>query len=188
MEIVERKLKGVFEITPAPHLDQRGFFMRTFDRQIFRNHGLERDWVQENHACSLKKGIIRGLHFQFPPHAETKLVRCVRGAILDVFVDLRKDSPTFGRWDSLELSEDNHKMVLMLRGLAHGYCTLTGQSDVLYRVDNYYCPEAEGGILWNDTELGIDWPVTNPLLSGKDLRNMSFSEFKRKYGAIDVNV
>lgn len=188
MKIVERKIGGVFEIRLDPHVDTRGFFMRTFDREIFNRSGLDRPWVQENHARSLEKGIIRGLHFQFPPHAETKLVRCTRGAILDVFVDLRRDSPTFGRWDSLVLSEDNHKMVLVPRGLAHGYCTLTEKSDVLYKVDNFYRPEAEGGLLWNDPDLQIDWPVTDPLMSEKDSKNMSFADFKRKYGGVDLDL
>ena len=109
MEIKERKLKGTFEISLKPHIDSRGFFMRTFDDIIFKENHLERKWVQENHSRSEEKGIIRGLHFQLPPFTETKLVRCIKGAVLDVFVDLREGSETLGHWDSIELSEDNKK-------------------------------------------------------------------------------
>jgi len=170
-----------------PHGDERGFFMRTADLGIFKQHGLDRDWVQENHARSLQKGIVRGLHFQFPPHAETKLVRCVRGAVLDVFVDLRKGSSTFGMWDSIELSEDNNKMICIPRGFAHGYCTLSEKSDVLYKVDNCYAPEAEGGILWNDGDLKIDWPANEPVLSPKDRNNMTLAHFIETYGALEID-
>ncbi|MFZ5940825.1 MAG: dTDP-4-dehydrorhamnose 3,5-epimerase [Bacteroidota bacterium] len=177
MEFRERRLKGTFEITPAPRRDERGFFMRTWDRDLFRQNGLEFSWVQENHSRSERKGIIRGLHFQLPPFAETKLVRCIRGAVLDVFVDLRNDSATFGQWDSLELSEENNKMILIPRGFAHGFCTLSEFSEVVYKVDNFYSREHECGIIWNDPDLGIKWPVTDPILSEKDLINRGFREF-----------
>lgn len=187
MNIEERSMAGVLEITLRPHQDDRGFFMRTADRELFKPFGLDRDWVQENHARSLKKGIVRGLHFQFPPHAETKLVRCVRGAVLDVFVDLRKGSPTFGTWDSIELTEDNFKMICIPRGFAHGYCTLSDISDVLYKVDNWYTPQAEGGILWNDPDLAVQWPVAEPELSPKDRDNMTLARFIDTCGAIDMD-
>ncbi|MBN2519285.1 MAG: dTDP-4-dehydrorhamnose 3,5-epimerase [Bacteroidales bacterium] len=186
MEITERKLKGVFEITLRPITDNRGFFMRTFDEKIFVNNTIHRKWVQENHSRSEQKGVIRGLHFQFPPHSETKLVRCIKGAILDVFVDLRKDSTTFGKWDSIELSEENKKMIFIPRGFAHGFCTLTDLSEVLYKVDNFYTPEVEGGLLWNDPDLKINWPVQTPFLSEKDNNNMSFIEFKKKYTELNI--
>ena len=188
MKIIERKLKGVFEIILEPHLDDRGFFMRTYDQKIFNKAGIHRDWVQENHSRSLKKGIIRGLHFQFPPFAEAKLVRCVKGAVFDVFVDLREGSPTLGKWDSIELSEENKKMILVPKGFAHGYCTLTDESDVLYKVDEFYHPESEGGILWDDPDLNIKWPVSKPVLSEKDKKNMTLSEFKDKFGGIEISV
>jgi len=177
MDVKERKLKGVFEISLTALKDNRGFFMRTFDKSLFQEAGIDREWVQENHSRSEQKGILRGLHFQLPPFSETKLVRCIRGAVLDVFVDLRKDSETFGKWDSIELTEHNHKMILIPRGFAHGFCTLTEVSEVLYKVDNYYSPEHERGLLWNDKELKIEWPVINPILSEKDRNNMSFKEF-----------
>ena len=186
MEIKERKIKGVFEITLAPLGDERGFFMRTYDINIFREHDLHREWVQENHSRSEKKHIIRGLHFQLPPYTETKLIRCINGTVLDVFVDLRKGSGTFGLWDAIELSEENKKMVYLPRGLAHGFCTLTNVSEVIYKVDNFYSREKERGLLWNDKQLGIQWPCKDPLLSVKDRGNMSLDEFIGEYGGIDI--
>jgi len=186
VEITERKLSGVFEIQLAPIQDERGFFMRTFDAGLFKNAGLDRQWVQENHSRSQQQGIIRGLHFQFPPFAETKLVRCVRGAVLDVFVDLRANSPTFGQWDAVELSEINKKMVFIPRGFAHGFCTLTGESEVLYKVDNVYNREHEGGLLWSDPDIGINWPVQSPVLSEKDQHNMTLKAFVEQYGGIQL--
>ena len=184
--IKHRKLLGVFEITLEPHKDARGFFMRTYDMKIFEELGIDRTWVQENHSCSVRKGIIRGLHFQFPPYAETKLVRCIRGAILDVFVDIRKNSPTFGEWDSIELSEQNKKCILVPRGFAHGFCTLTDESEIVYKVDNYYNPDAEGGIIWSDRDLDIKWAVSNPILSEKDAALKSFSDFVKEHKGIEL--
>ncbi|MFP4024603.1 MAG: dTDP-4-dehydrorhamnose 3,5-epimerase [Thiohalospira sp.] len=184
MDIKERKLKGTFEINLEPKGDHRGFFMRTFDINEFNKYGLNKIWVQENHSRSTQKGIIRGLHFQLPPFTETKLVRCINGAVLDVFVDLRKDSKTFGQWDAIELSADNKKMIFIPRGFAHGFCTLTEESEVLYKVDNFYSKENERGLMWNDPEIGIDWPAENPILSEKDQKNLKLEDFVREYGAI----
>jgi len=186
MEIKERKLKGTFEVNLKPILDDRGFFMRTFDDAIFKEKGLERKWVQENHSRSEEKGIIRGLHFQLPPFTETKLVRCVKGAVLDVFVDLRENSETFGQWDSIELSEENKKMIFIPRGFAHGFCTLTEISEVLYKVDNFYSPVSESGLLWNDKDLAIKWPVEEPILSTKDSKNHTLKGFVNKYKSINI--
>ncbi len=181
MEIKPGKLKGTFEIILDPHTDERGFFMRVFDDKLFKKAGINNKWVQENHSRSEKMGIIRGLHFQLPPFAETKLLRCIRGKVWDVFVDLRKGSSTFGKWDAVKLSEENKKIVLIPRGFAHGFCTLTNISEVIYKVDNYYSPEHECGLLWNDTDLNIDWPIDKPILSDKDKNNMSFAEFLERY-------
>lgn len=186
MEIKKRTLDGVYEIQLAPLRDERGFFMRTFDANLFEQAGLSRPWVQENHSRSERRGILRGLHFQFPPYAETKLVRCIRGAVLDVFVDLRAGSPTFGQWDALELSEHNKTMIFIPRGFAHGFCTLTDESEVLYKVDNVYNREHEGGLLWSDPDIGIEWPTDAPVLSEKDSRNMSFRTFIEKHKAIQL--
>ena len=160
--------------------------MRTFDMDIFNAAGINRQWVQENHSRSEQKGIIRGLHFQLPPYAETKLVRCIRGAILDVFVDIRKGSLTFGKWDSIELSEENKKCILIPRGFAHGFCTLTDVSEVMYKVDNYYSKENERGLLWNDIEIGIEWPVDSPILSAKDQNNQTLADFIKEHGKIEI--
>jgi dTDP-4-dehydrorhamnose 3,5-epimerase len=187
MNIIEdKRLAGVFEIRLAPHMDERGFFMRVYDEDIFKKADLHRHWVQENHSRSEKQGIIRGLHFQFPPFAETKLVRCIRGAVFDVFVDLRKDSPSFGKWGSVELSEEKHNMVYIPRGFAHGFCTLTDESEVVYKVDSPYAPEAECGLLWNDPDLAIEWPVPQPQLSEKDAHNSTLNEFVQNHKCINL--
>jgi dTDP-4-dehydrorhamnose 3,5-epimerase len=177
MEFKELNLKGVFEITPEPHLDERGFFMRTYDIEMFKRNGINRKWVQENHSRSEKKGIIRGLHFQTEPYSETKLVRCIRGSVYDVAVDIRSNSPTFRKWVGLELSEYNKKILFLPRGIAHGFCTLTDVSEVVYKVDNFYSPLNETGIIWNDSDLAIDWPVTSPILSVKDQNNVTLRKF-----------
>ncbi|MCS6928068.1 MAG: dTDP-4-dehydrorhamnose 3,5-epimerase [Saprospiraceae bacterium] len=177
MEFRQRRLPGVWEIRLSPICDTRGFFMRTYDVQLFEEAGIHRPWVQENHSLSKRRGILRGLHFQFPPYAETKLVRCIRGAIFDVFVDLRPDSPTFGQWDSIELSEDAPCMLLIPRGFAHGFCTLTEKTEVLYKVDSPYQRDYEGGLLWSDPDLCISWPISEPFLSEKDQRNWTWQTF-----------
>lgn len=185
MEIKKRNLDGVLEISLLPFKDERGFFMRSYDVKIFNENGIDFNWVQENHSKTIKIGTIRGLHFQFPPFSETKLVRCIRGKILDVFVDLRKNSPTFGKWDSIVLSEDNFKSVLVPRGFAHGFLTLTDNCEVVYKVDNFYSPQHECGLIWNDKVLDIDWGIAEPILSEKDNRNISFNEFITKYEGIE---
>jgi dTDP-4-dehydrorhamnose 3,5-epimerase len=186
MHIKERKIRGIFEIQLEPHKDKRGFFMRVYDDTIFERHGIHRIWVQENHSLSVEKGVIRGMHFQFPPHTETKLVRALSGEIYDVFIDLRKGSSTFGQWDSIKLSADNKKMIYIPRGFAHGFCTLTQNCEVVYKVDNYYAPDSEGSIRWNDPDLGIDWPVNKPILSEKDSKAKSFREFVEKYRGLEI--
>lgn len=186
MEFRKRKLEGVVEIALSPHWDNRGFFMRAFDNKLFSDAGIQRQWVQENHSRSEQKHIIRGLHFQFPPYSEAKLIRCVRGAVLDVFVDLRRGSNTFGQWDCIELNEENKKMILVPRGFAHGFCTLTHISEVLYKVDNYYSKRNEAGIIWNDADLRIAWPTRTPILSTKDGSNMSLKKFIKQHKGIQL--
>lgn len=184
MEIKERKLKDVYEVSLNPVEDERGFFMRVFDQKLFDEAGIDRKWVQENHSKSLKRGILRGLHFQLAPYSETKLIRCIRGEVYDVFVDLRKDSLSFGKWDSIILSEENRKMIFIPRGFAHGFCTLTEVSEVVYKVDNYYSKEHEIGLIWNDKIVDIKWPIETPYLSEKDKNNISFPDFVNKYKGI----
>ena len=184
--IKEGKFEGVFEINLEPHEDIRGFFMRTYDDKVFEEHGLHQNWVQENHSYSEKKGTVRGLHFQFPPYAEAKLVRAVTGEIYIAFVDLRKGLSTFGQWDSIILSEDNRKMLYLPEGVALGMCTLTDNGTLLYKMSNYYAPGSEDAIKWDDSDIGINWPVDNPIVSEKDSRAQSFKEFVETYGGLEV--
>ncbi len=186
MIIKKGKIKGIFEINLEPHKDYRGFFMRTYDEKMFRNHGLHKSWVQESHSYSKKKDILRGLHFQFPPYTETKLIRTVIGEIFTVVVDLRKGSPTFGKWDSIIISETNKKMLYIPKGFALGVCTLTDNCTLLYKIDNYYTPEDQGAIKWNDLDIGIIWPVKSPIISERDSRAISFKEFVDKYTGLEV--
>lgn len=186
MLIKEKKIKGVFEIKLEPHKDNRGFFMRTYDDKVFKNYGLHQNWVQENHSYSRNKGIVRGLHFQFPPNAETKLVRVVSGKIYMVCVDIRRGLSTFGQWDGIILSEDNMKMLYIPKGFALGMCTLTDHCTILYKMDNYYSPENQGTIKWDDPDIGIDWKVDKPILSKKDSEAQSFKEFKKTYKGLEV--
>lgn len=177
MELQPLNCPGVFLVRPVVRGDERGHFVRTWDEAIYRRFGLDRPWVQENQSYNRNAGIIRGLHFQRPPHAETKLVRAAYGAVLDVFVDLRKGSPTYGQWGAVELSAETACLLYLPKGFAHGYCTLTAESLVQYKVDACYAPEAEGGLRWDDPALGIAWPCGEPQLSAKDGRWPPFAEF-----------
>ncbi len=168
MTFTETKLKGAYIIEPRVFGDNRGFFMETWSKKDFENAGLFYDFVQDNHSLSTVKGTLRGIHFQRGDKAQAKLVRCVRGAVLDVAVDLRPSSPTYLQWISAELSEANNKMFLIPKGFGHGFLTLTDHCEFLYKADACYAPEADGGIRWNDPDIGIDWPVTAPILSEKD--------------------
>lgn len=177
MQFRPLRLTGTREITPAPRCDERGYFMRVWDVELAQTQGLTTSWIQENQSYSRRKGIIRGLHCQKPPFSETKLIRVVQGAILDVFVDLRIGSPSYGEWDALELSCANGKMAYIPKGFAHGFCTLTDDVVVLYRVDACYSPTHELGLRWDDPTLGISWPTTDPLVSAKDRQLPLWSEF-----------
>jgi dTDP-4-dehydrorhamnose 3,5-epimerase len=181
VEITPLRLKGTFLLAPSPIRDERGYFMRYWDRGLAESHGLTAAWVQENESFNYKRGTLRGLHFQNPPHAETKLVRVSRGAVLDVFVDLRKGSETYGEWDSVELSAENCRLVYIPKGFAHGYCTLTEDAVVLYKVDEYYAPDFQGGLRWDDPAIGISWPVSEPLLSPRDAAQVAFDKFESPF-------
>jgi dTDP-4-dehydrorhamnose 3,5-epimerase len=179
VKITRLKIPGSVEVELQARGDERGYFMRTYDEAIFAEHGLPTRWVQMNESLSAHVGTIRGLHFQRPPHTEAKLVRCTRGALLDVFVDLRKDSPTYGQWDSVELRADRHNAVLVPRGCAHGFCSLAPESVVNYMVDNFYSPAAEEGVRWNDPGLAIRWPLNvEPTISAKDAAWPLFQDVK----------
>ncbi len=180
MNIIEKKIRGVFEISLSPQSDERGFFMRSYDNKIFDYFGIDRTWVQENHSRTDKRGVIRGLHFQRKPFEESKLIRCIKGSIYDVYVDLRKKSPSFGKWDSIELSEQSRKMLFLPKGFAHGFCSLSEVSEIVYKVDNYFNKDYDSGIIWNDKDLHISWPVEEPILSEKDKNLMTFADFVSK--------
>jgi dTDP-4-dehydrorhamnose 3,5-epimerase len=161
-------IEGLVVITPKVFGDERGFFKETFNEKEFKEHSIDIHWVQANHSRS-SKGVLRGLHWQKEPHAQDKLVRATTGAVLDVAVDIRKDSPTFGKYAAVELTEENHKMFLVPRGFAHGFVALTDIVDFEYMVGGgTYNKESEGAIIWNDPDIGIEWGVKNPLVSEKD--------------------
>jgi dTDP-4-dehydrorhamnose 3,5-epimerase len=168
MEFQETTLKDAILIKPKVFGDHRGFFMETYSEKLFKENGIENDFVQDNHSMSVEKGVLRGLHFQENPHAQAKLVRVTRGKVYDVIVDLRKDSPTFKKWEGFELSAENKSMLFVPKGFAHAFCTLEENTEFLYKVDDFYAPECDSGIIWNDPELKIDWPIKNPILSDKD--------------------
>lgn len=176
MEIIKTKLEGVVIIIPDVFGDNRGFFMESWNKAKMAAVGYDYDFVQDNHSKSTVKGTLRGIHFQKGDKAQAKLVRCVKGAVLDVAVDLRKDSPTFKQWVAVELSEENKKQLLIPRGFGHGFVTLTNDVEFLYKADNYYAPEAESGIRWNDPDIGVEWGVDNPILSEKDKVNPFLKE------------
>lgn len=168
MKITKTELDGVVIVEPAVFGDHRGFFMESWSKQKFEEAGLFYDFVQDNHSSSSVKGTLRGIHFQRGDKAQAKLVRCVKGAVLDVAVDLRPNSPTYKKWVGVELSAENKKQLLIPRGFGHAFLTLTDDVEFLYKADNYYAPEADGGIRWNDPEIGVDWGVEEPILSQKD--------------------
>jgi dTDP-4-dehydrorhamnose 3,5-epimerase len=162
------KLAGTYAIRLEPHPDDRGYLVVTYAADLFAKHGLLTDWAQDIQSES-RRGVIRGLHFQNPPHTETKLVRVVAGAVWDVFVDLRRASPTFGQWDAIELSADNHTMAYLPRGFAHGFCALTDRAIVAYKVEGLFVAAASTGIRWNDPTVAIPWPaVGEPIISDRD--------------------
>lgn len=168
MEIISTKLEGLYIVENKVHGDNRGFFMESYSRAKFIEHGIDIPFVQDNHSLSVEPGVLRGLHYQIDPKAQTKLIRVASGAIYDVAVDIRKDSPTFGQWVGVILSEANKRQLLVPKGFAHGFCTIVPNTQVLYKVDEYYSPDHDRGILWNDPTIGIDWPTSKPILSYKD--------------------
>lgn len=170
MDITPTAIPDVLIITPKKHGDHRGFFSEVFKDDVFRGRGIDLAWTQDNHSYSTQRGVVRGLHFQSAPHAQAKLLRVVRGAIFDVAVDIRRGSPTYGRHVAVELSANNWRQLFVPAGFAHGFCTLSAETEVLYKVTARYAPECEGGLLWNDPALGIEWPIREheAVLSGRD--------------------
>ena len=181
MELRPLKIQGAYEVLPTRNGDHRGYFARTYDEAFFAAHGLSTAWVQDNESWSSRRGIVRGLHFQAPPAAETKLVRCAVGGVWAVCVDLRPSSPRFGQWDAVELTSDRGNMAYIPRGCAHGFATLTEGALVLYKVDAVYAPHAEGGLAWDDPDLAIPWPVAEPILSDKDRRHPRLADLANPF-------
>jgi dTDP-4-dehydrorhamnose 3,5-epimerase len=178
MEVTTTSIPGVLLLRPHRAADERGFFSETFRRSWMEENGLPADWVQDNHSLSRQRGTVRGLHFQVPPRQQAKLVRVVAGSILDVVVDLRRASPAFGRHTAVELSAAGGFQVLVPAGCAHGFCTLEPDTEVLYKVSDYYSPEHDRGLRWDDPALGIPWPVTaaTAVLSDRDRQHPTLAE------------
>jgi dTDP-4-dehydrorhamnose 3,5-epimerase len=177
MEIIESKLKGVVVIKPKVFEDTRGYFFESYNQNAFKKAGLDLNFVQDNQSLS-QKGVLRGLHFQNNPYAQGKLVRVITGAVFDVAVDIRKNSPTYGQWFGQELTEKNKWMMYIPPGFAHGFLTLENNTIFSYKCTNFYSKESEGCLLWNDPEIGINWNVSDPLLSEKDLMGKRIRDFQ----------
>ena len=183
MNVIETALPGVLRLEPRRFADDRGWFSETWNAQRMQDAGLSYEWVQDNHSHSVEAGTVRGLHFQAPPMAQTKLVRVARGAVLDVAVDVRVGSPTFGRWVAEELSEENGAQLLVPKGFLHGFVTRVPGTDVLYKVDAAYAPEADGAIRFDDPDLGVDWGIDpqSAVLSKKDAAAPRFSDWQSPF-------
>lgn len=180
MEVIKTPLEGLLVIEPKVFKDHRGYFYESYNAEAFKQAGIDAVFVQDNQSLS-QKGILRGLHFQAPPHAQGKLVRVIKGAVLDVVVDIRKNSPTYGQHFSIELTEDNFKMFWIPAGFAHGFVTLENDTIFSYKCTDVYNKAAEGGLLWNDPEMGINWGIEQPVLSEKDTINPSLKNFNSPF-------
>jgi dTDP-4-dehydrorhamnose 3,5-epimerase len=180
MEVLATGIADLFIIQPKIFEDNRGYFFESYNKKAFEKHGIVASFVQDNQSLS-QKGILRGLHFQAPPHAQGKLVSVIKGAVLDIAVDIRKDSSTYGKHFSIELNEKNKTMLWIPEGFAHGFITLEDQTIFTYKCTNFYNKESEGSIIWNDPEIGIDWGVADPVLSEKDKIGVLLSEFKTPF-------
>lgn len=184
MNFERTSIADVVILTPRRFGDLRGYFMETYKRRAFLEAtGHDPDFVQDNFSLSKQEGTIRGLHFQTPPHAQGKLVRCTRGALLDVAVDARIGSPTFKHWIAIELSAENDKQIWIPAGFLHGFRTLTSDTEISYKCTDYYAPECDGSVAWNDPELAIDWGISSEkaLLSDKDKNAQSFADFNNPF-------
>lgn len=173
-------IPDVVLIEPQIFKDERGFFLENFKKSIFEDNGITQTFVQDNFSYSLK-GVIRGLHFQIPPKSQAKLVSVLKGEIFDVAIDLRSNSPTYGKWISENLSENNHRTLYVPEGFAHGFCVLSDNAYVLYKTNQEFSSEHEGGIVWDDSELNISWPIVNPILSKKDKLLPTLKKFNNPF-------
>jgi dTDP-4-dehydrorhamnose 3,5-epimerase len=180
MTITETKLPGLLVIDPKVFGDERGYFFESFNQKVFEAAGLETNFLQDKESKSAR-GVLRGLHFQAPPFEQGKLVRVARGAVMDVSVDIRKASPTYGKWESFELSEHNKRMLWIPPGFAHGFVSLEDDTIFIYKCTNIYHSESEGSVRWNDQDLGIVWGVDDPVVSEKDQQAPLFSELRSPF-------
>ncbi|MDF0598816.1 dTDP-4-dehydrorhamnose 3,5-epimerase [Psychromarinibacter halotolerans] len=178
-EFKTTSLEGVYIITPRRFGDHRGFFSESYNERVFADAGIDIRFVQDNHSLSGTTGTVRGLHFQSPPHAQAKLVRCGRGRIFDVAVDIRRGSPTYGQWTGAELSFDNGRQLLIPEGFLHGFMTLEPDCEIVYKCSDFYAPECDGAVRWDDPDVGIEWPHTgaDPVLSEKDAKAPALADF-----------
>jgi dTDP-4-dehydrorhamnose 3,5-epimerase len=181
VNFIKTSLNGVILVEPDVFGDNRGWFFECYSEKKYKDGGINADFVQDNHSFSAIKGTLRGLHFQNEPYAQAKLVRCGRGAILDVAVDIRKNSPDFGKYVAFELTAENYKQLFIPRGFAHGFITICDNCEVLYKSDNLYNKESDGGIIWNDPEIGINWGTDAPVLSEKDKTHPTLKAFAAKF-------
>jgi dTDP-4-dehydrorhamnose 3,5-epimerase len=183
MQIEQTPLSGVVVITPARFGDHRGFFSESYSAKALAEHGINIPFVQDNHSLSMTPGTIRGLHFQAPPHAQDKLVRCGRGALFDVAVDIRTGSPTYGQWFGVELSFENGKQLLVPAGFAHGFVTRAPETEIIYKCSDYYAQRTEGAVAWDDPDIGIDWDMGDltPVLSDKDANAPSLADLNSPF-------
>ena len=168
MQVTETKLKGVYVVEPQVFGDARGWFMESWSKRKLQAAGIDVEFVQDNQSYSAEKGTLRGLHYQLNPMCQAKLLRATRGTIFDVAVDIRKGSPQYGEWVGVELSAENKKQLFIPRGFAHGFITLTDDVEVQYKADNYYAPECDGNIRWDDPDIAVAWPIAPTILSAKD--------------------
>jgi len=175
MKFTETKLKGAYIIDIQPFEDERGFFSRAYCQNEFEAHGLTTQVAQANISYNKEKATLRGMHYQIPPHGEVKIIRCTRGALYDVIVDLRADSETYLQWVGVELTEDNHRMFYVPENFAHGFITLADNTEATYQVSEFYTPGAERGLRWNDPAFGIEWPLEPGVISEKDQNWADFS-------------
>ena len=182
MMLIETKLKDCYILDPDRFGDNRGWFSESYNKKVFEDLGLNYDFVQDNESFSAKKGVLRGLHFQNEPYTQAKIVRCTRGAVYDVAVDIRHDSPTYGMWIGVELSEENGRQLLIPRGFLHGFQTLTDNVKFAYKCDNYYNKESDGGVMYNDPDIGVVWPIEDPILSEKDKHHPKLRELVKERG------
>ena len=180
MKIIPTKIEGLLLIQPDIFPDSRGYFFESYQKEKFLKSGIDADFVQDNESLS-QKNVLRGLHFQRPPFAQGKLVRVVTGSVVDMAVDIRKSSPTYGQWVKAELSAANKLMMWIPEGFAHGFLVLEDNTIFQYKCTNYYNRESEAGIIWNDPDLAIDWGINDPIVSEKDLRGVRFREMKSPF-------